>query len=386
VKSQHTLKHRLAGALMIALAAAGCASGTKPQTATDANISINGNVKYGTFARESLAALNPQTSLTRLYVAGNNVLGYTQNNTIYSLSNGLEIRYIEQLAADDVNVLKPIAYGEDIIFPMSTSLKVLDPNGQTVRTIHLPHPLTSEVRLDQRGLLLAGTIAPSGGRVSVIDPQLTVRPIVADTLIGSVFSAPVGYQGIIYAATDAGSVYAIGPENRTAWPLDNMSFATNRSVKADLVIDEYALFVASSDTKLYALDRATGQIKWRYMAEVPLAQSPLVTADRVYQVVGNKGLVAIDKIDGKLYREPLWTTPGITKVLATDADYVYAVEGNNKLVAIGIKDGQVKFDASGDFSMFAADTNGRIYAANDKGVIATFVRKPYTGESTASTK
>lgn len=376
------MKRQLAGALLVALIA-GCAT---PSARTDGgpNIDISGNVKYGTFARENLAKLDPQTPLRQLYVVGSDVVGYTQDNTVYQLSSGLEVRFVEPMAEPNVTLRRPVAYGEEMIFPTAVAIKVVDKSGNLVRTLRLPHPLTSDVRLDQRGLLLAGTASPTGGRVSVIDPTLTVRPVVAETLIGSVFSAPVGYQGIVYAAADDGSVYAIGPDNRNAWPLDDMKFTTNRSVVADLVIDEFGLFVASSDTKLYAIDRTTGRIKWRYMAEVPLTQTPLVTTDRVYQVVDDKGLVAIDKIDGKLYREPLWTARGVTKVLSVDADYVYAVHGGNRLVALGANDGQVKFDVTGDFTMFAAGADGKIFAANEKGAIASFVRRPYTGENVAA--
>ncbi len=384
IAQEHTVKLQLAGALLIALAA-GCAPTT--QTApTQAKIGVDGNVKYGTFARENIAKLDPPTPITELYVAGDSVFGYTKDNTVYSLSGALEVRYIQRLAKDDVTLRRPIAYGEDTIFPTTLAIKVVDKGGNILRTLRLPNPLTSDVRLDQRGLLLAGTAAPTGGRVSVIDPQLTVRPVVGDTLIGSVYSAPVGFQGIIYAAADDGNVYAIGPDNRNAWPLSDMRFATNRAVKADLVIDEYGLFVASSDTKLYALDRATGRIKWRFMAEVPLVQTPMVTSDRVYQVVDGKGLVAIDKINGKLYRDALWTAEGVTQVLATDDNFVYGVEGGNKLVALGKDDGKVKFDLTGDFTMFAADASGRIFAATPSGTIASFVRRPYTGQNMADAK
>lgn len=369
---------------MLALAAAGCASGTKAPASAEPSFTVNGNVRYGTFARDSLANLDPSSPLSQLHVAGERILGYTKNNSVYSLTPGLEIRYIQKLAADDVTLRKPVAYGEEIIYPSTSSMKVLNDSGETVRTIPLPNPLTSNVRLDQRGLLLAGTVAPTGGRVSVIDPKLTVRPVVGDTLIGSVFAAPAGFQGVVYAATDEGNVFAVAADNRTAWPLTNLSFSTNRSVKADLVIDDYALYVASSDTVLYALDRTSGHIKWRYMGEVPLTKSPLVTADRVYQVVDGRGLAAIDKIEGKLYREPLWLAPDVTQVLSVEGDYVYAVQGNNRLVALGASDGQVKFDMTGEFTIFTAGPGGRIYAGNERGVVASFVRRPYTGESVAT--
>lgn len=376
------MKRQLAGALLMIIAA-GC---SQPTVATKAEqgISIQGNVKYGTFVQENVAKLAPSTPVSDLYVTGDTVFAYTEDNTVYALSSGLEIRYIEPIVKDEFTLRKPVAYGEETIFPSTVAMFVHDKRGNRVRTLNLPNPLTSDARLDQRGLLLAGTAAPTGGRVSVIDPTLLVRPVVGDTLIGTVFSAPVGYQGIVYAANNKGEVFAIGAGNRNAWPLDDMRFDTDRSVRADLVIDDYGLFVASGDTKLYALDRTTGRIKWRYMSEMPLVDTPLVTTDRVYQVVPGRGAAAIDKLEGKLYREPLWIAPGITQVLKADANYLYAVRDGNTLVALGLNDGKEKFSVSGDFSLFVADETGRIFAANSKGTVSCFVRAPYTGDNVAA--
>ena len=256
---------------------------------------------------------------------------------------------------------------------------MLGKTGEPLRTIELNNPLTSDVTVDQRGLLLAGVAAKTGGRVAVIDPTKSVRAAIQETLIGNVRSAPVGLQGIVFAANDVGEVYAIGNENYSAWPPDATPFKTGRPIEANLVIDDYALYVASTDFKLYALDRGTGKIKWRYVAEIALRQAPLVTKDRVYQVVPGRGLVSIDKINGKLYREPLWTTPGVTKVVTADDKYVYGVQGNKRLVAISIADGEIRFSATGAFDFVAAG-DGAIFAASADGRIAKLKRGPYVGQ------
>ena len=36
----------------------------------------------------------------------------------------------------------------------------------------------------------------------------------------------------------------------------------------DLKADDFGVYVAATDTKLYCLDRATGKIKWQYFARI----------------------------------------------------------------------------------------------------------------------
>lgn len=367
-------------AAVLTAAGAGCAS---RQPATESLVSASeGSVVFGTFVSQGEAKLTPRTPLTDLHAVGDGLYAYTQNNIVYSLSPGLELRFLKQVVPPDEGLRPPVQVGEETIFPSTKGMFVLGKTGEPIRTIKLTNPLSSDVHVDQRGMLLAGVAGNTGGRVAVIDPQKSTRASVQETLIGNVRSAPVALQGIVFAATDTGRVYAVGLENRTAWSLDDMSFATGRPIEADLVIDDYALYVASTDLKLYALDRSTGKIKWRYAAEVPLTDTPLVTKDRVYQVVPGKGLASIDKIDGKLYREPLWVTPNVTRVVSADDKYVYGVEGNDRLVAIGITDGVVRFSAQGAFD-FVTASGDSIFAASKDGRVVKLKRGPYTGDAVA---
>ncbi|HLS58676.1 MAG TPA: hypothetical protein VK022_03520 [Paracoccaceae bacterium] len=122
------------------------------------------------------------------------------------------------------------------------------------------------------------------------------------------------------------------------------------------------------------------------MAEEPLREAPLVTNDRVYQMVPGRGLVAIDKMEGQIYRQPLWTAPGITRVLTADDRFVYAVQGRDRIVALGRDDGQPKFSVAGKFDFFTAGQDGTIYAATNAGAIVSFKRGPYLGETATAAR
>lgn len=377
-----TVKRQLAGILMMAALATGCVA-SKP-VSTSVVTSSSGSAVYGTFVEQAQARLDPKQPLANLVSTGDGVYAYTADNQVYGLSPGLEIRFLRQVVGKYEALRPAIQLGEEVIFPSSIGLVVLNKAGEPVRTLSLEHPLTSDVQVDQRGLLLAGTAAPTGGRLAIIDPKNTEEPNQQDTLLGNIESTPTAFQGIVFAATDTGRVFAVASENRTAWDLENMSFNTRRPIKADLVADEFGVFVASTDGTLYALNRTDGRIRWRYMAEVSLDQTPYVTRDRVFQVVPGVGLVALDKVEGKLYREPLWTAPGVTQVVSVDDRFVYGLRANNALVALGINDGKEKFSATGRFDFVSAGPDNTIFAATKDGAVVSLKRGAYTGDAVAA--
>lgn len=366
------------------IAAAGCAK-KAVATREGPGFTTTGSVAYGTFAKRGEAKLDPPSPLAALDFVGDTLLGKTDRNAVYSLSGGLDLRYIQQVAAPGVYVHKPLLYANQVVYPTPTELQVLDGRGATKQRITLPHPLTSDVSVDPRGLLLAGTAAPTGGRVTVIDPRNTKKPVKEDTLIGPVLSSPAAFQGVVYAANEEGKVYAIGDERRSTWPIVGGAFKADRSVLANLVVDDYAVYVASTDSKLYALDRTTGRIKWRYMSETALGDAPFVTADHVYQVVPTVGVVSLAKTlpeaQERPYREPQWTAQGMTRVLGVDDKFLYGVVGRGTVAAVDLTTGETRFQVSGNFDFYAMGPDKTIYAAEKGGRVLSFARAPYTGEA-----
>ena len=371
---------RTAAVLAAVVFAVGCASSHRPTAGGGPLFTATPSVAYGTFVKQEQADLRPSAPLVALDFVGDTLLGRTDTNRVYALTKTLDLRYVQQVADPGEAVRTPVAVGKETCFPTVTHLRFYNDNGDVTKTIELPYPMTSNVQLDPRGLLLAGTAANTGGRVTMIDPQNRKKPVSEDTLVGTVLSGPVAFQGVVYVANEAGKVFAVGAENRSLWPLADRGFKTNRAVTADLAVDEYALYVASTDSVLYVLDRTTGRIKWRYMAQTPLRVEPLVTKDRVFLVVPGRGVVALNKTDGQPYRVPLWTTPGVTRTLGVDDKYLYAVVGKNELVAIDLATGDVRFDVSGPFDLFAAGPDHRLYAATRGGAVVSFARAAYSGD------
>src|SRR5262249_669712 len=143
--------------------------------------------------------------------------------------------------------------------------------------------------------------------------------------------------------SEDGKVRAANLNGSAAWPLEGSLFQAGGAIVADLKIDDLALYVASMDSKLYALDRSSPKIRWQYFAGAPLRESPVGTANSVYHVVPNVGVVALDKTEGKYNREPKWIARGAKRFVSESDKYAFVVSGDNHLVAYEKATGEPKF-------------------------------------------
>jgi outer membrane protein assembly factor BamB len=141
-------------------------------------------------------------------------------------------------------------------------------------------------------------------------------------------------------------------------------------VYADLTVDSGIVYVASMDTKLYALQQANGKIKWQYFASgVPLQDKPDVTADTVYQRVRGRGLVAINKSEGKDFREARWSNADAEKFLADDEKHTFVLTRDGLITALDKSNGKPVW-TSKEKNFAALGTNpkdGSIFAVNKWG-------------------
>src|SRR5262249_36739134 len=137
---------------------------------------------------------------------------------------------------------------------------------------------------------------------------------------------------------------------------------------------EFGVYVASTDSKLYCLDRASGKIKWQYFGGAPLRTAPVVIGETVYQAVPGVGVAAIDKTTGDYDRKPRWLVRGTTQFLSEDANNAYLRTNDNLIVAVNKKTGEQKFHSTrqdlrlfatserNDGIVFTAAINGDVYA------------------------
>jgi outer membrane protein assembly factor BamB len=149
--------------------------------------------------------------------------------------------------------------------------------------------------------------------------------------------------------------------------------------------DEGGVYVASMDSKVYCHEPASGRMRWQYYGSAPLVDSPVITADTVYQVVPGVGLAAIDKNTGEINRQAKWVVKGATRFCSHDEKNVYVVGPNNQILAVDRQTGEVRFKSQRqDLVAYAINTKTPIiYASTRDGTVIGI--KPVTTPGTVGT-
>lgn len=123
---------------------------------------------------------------------------------------------------------------------------------------------------------------------------------------GRLCSEPVATDGMVFAATDDGTVWALHAEgeNRVAW-----TYSAGSPVCCRPAVAEGIVFAGSNDGRIYALDARSGALRWstKISNGEPRAHrlfsTPAVSGGRVYVGAADGNLFALGARDGKL----LWS-------------------------------------------------------------------------------
>lgn len=390
--------HRIARHHLTLLAAGlaallgGCAGPTAAPATRPVNLSVM-DLPANSFARQVPIDLKlpDGDSVADLHLAGGRLYVMTRQNLAYGLTPGGTPTFVRRIAAEGETVYPPViasatagATGSDatsdataaapdaeVVFPTAAGLHVYRPDGTPVRTVDTQYSVRTHIA-SGLGLIYGGIDTPRGGRLGAFDPGRDFAALRWSVQQGALRAGPAFYGRVVYFGTIDGRVYAVSPDRTTPWAgLPDKSFQTDAEIVADLAADDYAVYVAGTDKKLYAIDRATGKVRWYYFAQTPLTDAPIVTADAVFQIVPGKGIVKIEKVKGDLYRTPLWTAPDVTQYVSADATNVYAKKSDGELVALDQSTGKVKFTVAlpfdrlyatnlGDPTIYSADKLGRV--------------------------
>jgi outer membrane protein assembly factor BamB len=323
------------------------------------------------------------------------VVAYTKSKDAYVLnkSSGL-IRFSTKITDSIVPPREPVVLKEKIVFPTDSTLEIYRRDGKFERSYKTSSSLrTNAVGWPGGSRVFFGVDTPGAGRIVCIETTpSTYQPITQKWELMSdkgagINSAPATLAGVVYVGYEDGYVYAVNADNRQPiWSISTGPiFQTYGPVQADLRVDDFGVYVPSTDTKLYCLDKTQGREKWRYHAGTALRASPAVTATMVYLPVEGKGIVAIDKLNGPQWREPKWTVRDCVKLVSEDEKYAYFQRNDNMVVAIDKATGEQRFTSKrNDLTCFATNTkDGTIYAGTKSGEVLAFtpVLKPgFVGE------
>jgi len=118
-------------------------------------------------------------------------------------------------------------------------------------------------------------------------------------------AAPAVDATTLYAATESGTIIAVDRARRRLRWYRALPPGHAQGISAAPVRAGALLLVPDQDGRLYALDSATGGIRWRLATGAALLGSPAVSGDIAYQPSTDGLLYAVDTRDGRVR----WTLP-----------------------------------------------------------------------------
>lgn len=329
-------------------------------------------VPPGSFVEHWRANLETRKEkLEGLYLVGDQLLCYGSDNTVWALSAaGGQGQAIAAVAPGAPPIGPPMIRDAQYLYTAGTTIEQFNRFGRRERSIGLGRQIQSPGTIDER-LIYVGLDYPGQSRFAAVDTEAPYMPIAWEFITsGALTTAPVATEDGIFFGTRDGRVYAVTRQRTGLWLLEDSSFATRGPIADGLALDDTTVYAASGDSVLYALERATGRVRWRYFAGQPLVSGPVVRGERLYQHVPDKGLVALSTREGELSREPLWVAAEAGPFLAQDDRYIYARSGGG-VIALDARDGTIAFRTGrSDLRLFAANAAGSIiYAATTQGEV-----------------
>jgi outer membrane protein assembly factor BamB len=320
-------------------------------------------------------------SVTRVVFREDSVFIYTKKNDAYVLNSQTgAIRFTTHVSDTIVPLHDPLVLKDRYVFPTDSTLELYRRDGRFERSFKT----SSSLRTNPAGAATGSTVvfgvdAPGAGRIVAVEtapgqykPVTEKWQLMSNTGV-QVSSGPAVAGGVVFAAFDDGQVMAVNADTRASiWETSTgQTFRTFGAINADLRVDDFGLYVPSTDSKLYCLDKTQGKQKWVYYAGAPLRASPEVTATMVYLPVTGKGVVAIDKVNGSPDRGAKWAVRDAVKLVAEDDKYAYFQRTDNAIVAVDKSNGEQRFTSKRtDFVQFATNTkDSRIFAATKDGQV-----------------
>ena len=310
-------------------------------------------------------------SITQLHVREDTIFAYTRGHVAYGIArSGGSLLYINPIKASGGILRPPVVLAEQIVFPTAATLEIYSKKGRLERSL----PLEYSTRSPAAALgttLFVGLDYPRGGRAAAIDITRPYVPTRWELLTsGGVSARPAVFDKMIYIGGEDGRIYAVYPDRAPVWPLEGGVYLTSGSIVADIQADETGVYVASTDSKLYCVHRASGKTQWQYFGGSALNTPPELTETTVYQYVRGRGVVAIDKTGGQFNREARWAVGNATQFLAEDDANTYLRRRDGAIMAVDRATGKEKFRSRGTFDVFASNTgDNTIFAARKTGQV-----------------
>jgi outer membrane protein assembly factor BamB len=226
------------------------------------------------------------------------------------------------------------------------------------------------------------------GRVVAINSS-TRSPQWDYTINTAIYTTPIVDGDLVYVGTYSGRVLALStlarsqnltfPQQRYGeweWdcPIDN---AKNNAIVADLAMSEDALYVTSSNGRVYSLDKGSGDENWR-REDIPvlaekLWKSPVIQGDALYVSTFDGHIYALSTETGELLNWSFESEVGFASSPVIYGGIIYVGSFDYNLYAIRIDDGELLWKLRGgrwfwavplvsEKIVYAGCLDGKLYA------------------------
>jgi outer membrane protein assembly factor BamB len=257
-------------------------------------------------------------------------------------------------------------------------------NGQLAEAGRDPTP-----RRRRRPLILAGittTLVVAGVIIGVVVAGSTPRTVAAahspassrsparprPARRGWIFTAAASVDG---TATVAGGVVYVGDDNGNVYAIDAATGAlrwklpTGSSVVSRPAVVDGTVYVGSENNDVYALNAATGAVIWKYPTGGSVDSGPAVTDGVVYVGNDNNEVFALDAATGHVR----WTQPNVGDNVTTNpavvGGTVYVGCEDNSVYALNAATGAIRWQrpTHGQVNSSPAVVGGTVYVGSDDG-------------------
>ena len=240
------------------------------------------------------------------------------------------------------------------------------------------------------GIIYTGSV---DGRVVAINSSTgnlewsyTIAPVAApssglscgqSSVSSTIYGTPIVDGDIVYVGSYSGQVLALNtvarsqalafPQTRYGeweWNCPGTNAGSN-AIVADLVMSEEALYVSSSNGRVYSLDKEFGDLNWESdILHKKLWTSPVIQGDTLYVGTFAGHIVTLSVETGALLPWFFESETGFASHPVIYEDTIYVGSFDSKLYAIKIGDSELSWSFPGDKWFWAAPliNEGVVYA------------------------
>jgi outer membrane protein assembly factor BamB len=188
-----------------------------------------------------------------------------------------------------------------------------------------------------------------------------------------VLSGVAIYNGVAYAGSSNGKVYAVDSRCKIKW-----AFTTGGAVRGTLDVTDAVAYVGSSDGKVYALNLQDGTMKWQHATGGAVTSSPVVANGVVYVGSDDRHLYALNQSNG-IVRWSYSTQGAVKSSPAVDAagEILFGSDDHTLYVLNGSGTLKWKIKTGGAIRSSPAVDGGMVFVGSDDRKV--YVRKVSNG-------